>query len=122
MRAASWLELPARYSTSIPANFLNASGSLVLAPGSGGPLTTTLPSALPAASSASQLDAAGAAPAAGVGLAGALGELHATASPAPASSALVRSCRRVERGPSPGPASRFDLFMPPSLSLARVAY
>src|SRR5919201_7097292 len=65
MRAASCDELPARYSTSTPKRCLNASGILVDAPGSGGPLTTTLPSDLAAATRASQPEAAGAAGAAG---------------------------------------------------------
>src|SRR5579859_5782531 len=83
----------------MPENFLKASGILVLAPGSGGPLTTTLPSARPAARTASQLALGGAAPPAGA--AGAAVGPHALASPR-ARPPLTRatplsSCRRVAR-------------------------
>src|ERR671932_2904989 len=78
MREASCDELPARYSRSMPKRCLKASGILVDAPGSGGPLTTTLPSFFAAATSASQPEAEGAAGAA-VGLAGAGLVLHAAA-------------------------------------------
>src|SRR5438132_3645095 len=54
-RDASWLELPPRYSSSIPNLSLKAGGTLARASGSGGPLTTTLPSFLAAAMRSSQV-------------------------------------------------------------------
>src|SRR5690348_426217 len=98
MREASWLELPARYSMSMPENFLNASGSLVLAPGSGGPLTTTLPSALPAARSVSHVRVV-AAPDLFDGAGGAEDVVHAAAAPARPAPRVIRNCRRLNMAP-----------------------
>src|ERR1700737_4235084 len=126
MRDASWLELPARYSTSIPANFLKASGSFVLAPGSGGPLTTTLPSLLAAANNASQPEvAAGAVVGAGPegGAAGPHPTATAPARPTLASARLRNSCRRVTNTPAnvrPAPVVVSIAFsLPMTIALGR---
>src|SRR5579883_2601690 len=76
IREASWLELPPRYSRSMPNFSLKAGGSLARASGSGGPLTVTLPSFLAAARMSSQLPAAEAGAAA---LPGGLAEAPAAA-------------------------------------------
>src|SRR6266487_372502 len=95
---------------SIPENFLKASGIFVLAPGSGGPLTTTLPSVLADANNASQPDGAGAAPCGAVG--GALVVPHATttppARPTPTNARPLSNCRRLTR-------PVFNMCTPPSL-------
>src|SRR5438876_7145631 len=80
---------------SIPENFLKASGIVVLAPGSGGPLTTTLPSALADANSASQADVAEDAPC--VALGGALGVAQPTTAPTPTTAIPLSNCRRLTR-------------------------
>src|SRR5216683_6415923 len=58
MREASWLELTARYSISMLKRCLKAAGIFVRASGTGGPLTTILPSFCAAATNWSQAVAA----------------------------------------------------------------